>query len=255
MYGTRLVFEERYCAFIDILGFSSTVSELERSPNPQRLDRLLSCLNFMAEEQSESAYTTDLPIYNLEGSNLIERELGDPRITYISDCVIVSTERTPDGFKQICNKASKIFTEMLVDGYLCRGAISGGPLIHDNRIIMGSAYMNAYKLEGRAIDPKVVIDKNLSEIEDSYPSVFPNCPPTIERGKDGSLYLRMFPFQYFPPYCYNWTTYLLRIRQHVSNGLTSQDERVQKKYDFARSEFNFALSEYGSFLEGELRPL
>ena len=49
MFGTRLVSEERYCAFIDILGFSSTVHELEQLPGPQRLDRLLSCLNFMAE--------------------------------------------------------------------------------------------------------------------------------------------------------------------------------------------------------------
>ena len=249
------MFEERYCAFIDILGFSSTVRELEVSPNPQRLDRLLSCLSFIADEQFESAYTTDLPIYNLEDGNLIERELGDPRTTYISDCVVISTERTPDGFKQICNKASKIWTEMLVDGYLCRGAISGGPLIHDNRIIMGSAYMNAYKLEGEAIDPKVVIDKSLSEINDLYPSVFPNCPPTIERGQDGILYLRMFPFRYFPPHCYDWTTYLLRIREYLSNGLKSQDERVQKKYEFARSEFNFALSEYRPFLENQLQPL
>jgi hypothetical protein len=249
------MFEDRYCAFVDILGFSDRVEQLEQSCDVEALDRLISCLRFMDDEVSEPAYGADLPVYNLTPTGLKVAELGDPRLTYVSDCLIVSAERNPSGFTALCRKTTKIWLDLLWDGYLCRGAISGGPLVHSDKIIFGTAYSKAYRLEAKAIVPRVIIDKDLSEIYSTYPSEFPRTPPTMERGEDGYLYLRYFPYHFYPPYVPNWTEYLLSARRTIEKGLAHPLESVRKKYEHAKEELNFAIDNYRRFLEPMLAKL
>lgn len=245
-------FEQRYCAFIDILGFANKIRELELSWNEQAYDRLRSCLNFMHEEQFDSAYSVDMPIYVVEDGRSVVKELGDIRLTYISDCIIISAARTPDGFTAICRKATKIWVDLLWDGYICRGAISGGPLLHEPTCIMGSAYMNAFELEKSARTPRVVIDKDLSEIYDNYPGVFPARPPTIERASDGFLYLRYFPYHFCPPYVPSWNDYLLFAKSHIQSGLRHQSNSIREKYTFLMDEYNFTIETYRKLISSEV---
>ncbi|WP_445216179.1 hypothetical protein ACKWRH_28215 [Bradyrhizobium sp. Pa8] len=209
----------------------------------------------MSNEQHEAAYGSDLPIYVLEADHVIEKELGDPRLTYISDCIVISTARTAEGSTALCRKVTKIWIDLLWDGYLCRGAISGGPLIHERGFLLGSAYMDAFKLESEASVPRVIIDKGLREIYDNYPSRFPLYPPTIEKSSDEYLYLRYFPFQFFPPYAFDWSTYLLAARRHLHRGLTESPERIRSKFSFAKDEFNFAVNTYRGMLDPLVQPI
>ncbi|WP_104566055.1 hypothetical protein [Ralstonia mannitolilytica] len=248
-------FQQRYCAFIDILGFTERVKSLENQWDSDVYERLRSCLTFMHDEQHESSYSADLPIYVEVDGEIFQRELGDPRLTYVSDCLVISTERSPNGFKALCQKVTKIWIDLLWDGYLCRGGISAGPLIHESSCIMGSAYMNAYQLEAKASSPRVIIDPSLEELYSDFPSSFPLHPPTIERAQDGYLYLRYLPFQFFPPYAFNWSSYLLRARQVVVSGLLHTTPSVQAKFAFLKEEFNFAVQQFGRFLDPAVRPI
>jgi len=247
-------FQSRYCAFIDILGFTSKVKQLEQSWDQSAFDRIRSCLSFMHDEQFESAYSADLPVYVEVEGQLIEKELGDPRLTYISACLVISTERSPDGFKALCRKVTKIWIDLLWDGYLCRGGISAGPLIHETTCLMGSAYMDAYELEAKASVPRIVIDRTLSEIYDSFPKTFPR-PPTMEMADDGYLYLRYFPYWFFPPYAGSWSSYMLRVREHIIVGLSNSDTKICNKYAFAKDEFNFAVTHFRERLEAVVQVI
>jgi len=248
-------FQSRYCAFIDILGFTSKVKQLEQSWDQSAFDRMRSCLSFMHDEQFESAYSGNLPVYVQVEGRLIEKELGDPRLTYISDCLVISTERSPEGFKALCRKVTKIWIDLLWDGYLCRGGISAGPLIHETTCVLGSAYMDAYELEAKASVPRVVVARSLSEIYDNFPNTFPIRPPTMQMADDGYLYLRYFPYSVFPPYAGNWSSYMLRAKEHIIAGLNKPDTRIRNKYAFAKDEFNFAVTHYRESLEAVVQVI
>jgi hypothetical protein len=92
-------YQNRFAAFVDILGFKQMIVQIEGKAvgHEQLFMRLMSVLNFLNEESIESNGNHDLPIYELVDDGMIERELGNPRITYVSDCAIVSTEGTFDG--------------------------------------------------------------------------------------------------------------------------------------------------------------
>jgi hypothetical protein len=58
------ILEDRFVAFIDILGFKGIVNNIENGS--ECFDKILSTLNFLDEETQESRYGSDLPIYELQ---------------------------------------------------------------------------------------------------------------------------------------------------------------------------------------------
>jgi hypothetical protein len=242
----------RYCAFLDILGFRGFLEKVEDRPDSQELERLISALNFMSQENGEPAYGADLPVYELTPDGMIERELGNPRLTYVSDCVIISTDHTQHGLKALCRKVSKIWLDLAWDGFFCRGAISEGLLFHHRDIVFGSAYLRALDLERAANYPRVIFDKSIISSIGEFPTEFPLCPPTSEFATDGFVYLRYFPFNFFPPYAFNWTNYLGRVREHICAALATTTGRIREKYLFLQKEFNFCIQQYRGMLEPQL---
>lgn len=247
--------ERRYSAFLDILGFKRILDIVENNPNSQETERIISALNFMSEELVEPAYGADLPIYEETPDGLIELELGDPKLTYVSDCIIVSTEHTANGLKALCRKVSKIWLDLAWDGFFCRGAISEGLLFHHRDILFGSAYLRALNLEKTAKVPRVVFDETIIKSVGGFPAQFPLRPPTCELAADGQAYLRYFPYMLFPPYAGSWTNYLFQIRSHIFKSLSSTTDAVREKYSFLREEFNFCVQQYSEELEPGLLPI
>lgn len=236
---------KRYCAFLDILGFEARLIELESLPaSDDRIERLISCLNFMDQEVFEPAYSADLPVYSEENGLLIERELGDLQLTYVSDCMIISAEHTANGFKALCRKLSKIWCDLAWDGFFCRGGIAQGPLVHQGAIVFGSAYLRALKLEKLADMPRVIVDDDVVADLGGFPSNFPMLPPTIDKAADGRIYLRYFPYLLSPPYAGMWDNYLLGVRRHIVAQLSTTDPCIRPKYIFLRDEWNFAVTKY-----------
>ncbi len=209
----------------------------------------------MSLEVDEPAYSADLPTYEQTPDGIVERELGDPKLTYVSDCIIISTAHTTDGLKALCRKVSKIWLDLAWDGFFCRGAISEGLLFHQKGIVFGSAYLRALELEKAASNPRVVVDNGIIDAIGGFPGEFPLCPPTCERADDGLVYLRYFPYYFFPPYANDWTNYLFRVRQHIIDSLGSTSGGVRRKYLFLREEFNFCVVHYRDVLEPSLLPI
>lgn len=72
------IMEERFVAFVDILGFKDIVRNIEKdnTPNNLALRTVKSVLNFIDEETYEPNYCSDLPIYEETEEGFVEKELG-----------------------------------------------------------------------------------------------------------------------------------------------------------------------------------
>ncbi|MEG0926385.1 hypothetical protein [Chryseobacterium sp.] len=255
---TTFDFEERFVAFIDILGFKELIFNLEKG-NKEELKKIKSILNFMNEETIESRYDVDLPIYEINDNGLIEKELGNPRMLYVSDCMVISADPTLDGFKILSNKIHKIISDLAVDGYFCRGAITKGSLFHHGNILFGSAYMRAYQLEPEAIYPRIIIDPNILHFFDLTDDKVPLAPIFYGKDNDGFYYLKYFTIRFFPPYLSDWTQYLLIVKNHIvsnlhknyksylDSGKADIQKKIYLKYQWLAKEFNRNIDFYDTY--------
>lgn len=277
----------RFAAFIDILGFKQMIAQIEnKAPGHDQLfARLTSVLNFLNDESIESNGQHDLLVYESQGDAIIERELGNPRITYVSDCAIISTDGTFDGFKSMCNKLTKLATDLACDGMFVRGAITYGPLFHDKKFVFGNAYQRAYEIESTKADyPRIVIDESALSFLAAHQNKFPLNDFGTRVDSDGLRYLHCFPWQYHPIYTYDWLNFLLRVKGHIIYSLNCHDsrcsefpaelrnldrfycwketygwqidfsgsnEKILKKYLWLKDEFNRTLDQHTKFLKND----
>ena len=237
------IMEERFVVFLDILGFTEIIKSIEsdNSKDNPNLKQIKSVLNFMNEETTDPNYCSDLPIYVHTDDGMVERELGDPKLTYVSDCIIISAEPTIDGFKGLSRKIHKITADLAYDGIFCRGAITKGKLFHHEKMIFGTSYIKAYKLEEeQAKFPRVIIDPDIIHFFDLKEGEMPLAPVFYGKDKDGFYYQRYWTWYLFPPYAGNFENYLIIVRQKIIDNIEKfkDNERVHLKYLWLKEEFN-----------------
>jgi hypothetical protein len=276
-------YENRFVAFLDILGFKELVYKIEsEGEESSDFKRVRSVLNFLHEESIESNGQHDLPIYEQKEGYILEKELGDPRMSYISDCIIISTESSFDGFKSLCNKLTKFSTDIACDGIFLRGAVTHGKIYHHGPMLFGSAYQKAYELESeKAKHPRIIIDDIVFDVLKSNLGEFPLNEHAITKVANDFSYLANFPMNYHPQYTPSWLDFLLRIKSRILYYLNTFDSRVSgfgqelrnldrfccwkevyawdlcfdggnnsvlNKYEWLKDEFNSTLKRYSEFL-------
>lgn len=275
-------YEQRFVAFIDILGFKDLIQSIEsKSDGDQDYKRVTAILNFMHDESMESNGHHDLVVYEKTSNGLLEKELGDPRINYISDCVIISTEGSFDGFKAICNKVTKLSVQGASVGIFVRGGITYGNVYHHGPMLFGTAYQRALMLEGEAKNPRVLIDDSIFEMLADKIGIFPLNESAIKKDLDGKSYLANYPWMYISGYVTDWLSFLLRVKSSIIYFLNKFDLRVAglgddlkrlgnyycwrdmytwqldfdggnqsilEKYIWLKDEFNSTISSYSEFL-------
>ena len=237
------IMKERFVAFLDILGFTEIVKGIESNHSSDNLDlkRIKSILNFMDEETTDPNYCSGLPVYVETEDGLIEKELGDPKLTYVSDCIIISAEPTLDGFKGLSRKIYKITAELAYDGVFCRGAITKGKLFHHDKVVFGSSYIKAYKLEeDKANFPRVIVDPDIIDFFELKEGQVPLEPAFYGKDKDGVYYQRYWTWYLFPPYAGGFDNYLMIVRDWIIKHIETFEgnSRVQPKYLWLKDEFN-----------------
>jgi hypothetical protein len=140
---------ERYIVFMDVLGFSKTVMETDKA------DKIIKALREIKDNQKEMAK---------------EVEDDELQITWFSDSIVISYPAyTLINLEMLIRDVQLIQQQLLAEGILMRGGITVGEFIHDNEIVYGKAFVEAYKLESKsAISPRVVISQQvLKMVEDA----------------------------------------------------------------------------------------
>jgi hypothetical protein len=147
-------YEDRYVAFIDILGFSDLIRR-SLAPNPGVLiEEIVRALEVPEEVR-------------LDG--IILGRIGDisaalHMLTGFSDCIAISTIASEQGLMNLLVHVRAIVFRMLRLGFLSRGWIARGPLYHRDGKIFGPAMLEAYRLESTvAVFPRVILAPEIVE--------------------------------------------------------------------------------------------
>jgi len=129
-------------AFVDILGFSAMVkSDCEVNTERMKYFELLKYLNKQVKEIQEC------------------------EVTQFSDSVIFSLPLSEDNYLKLLEVVMNYQYKLLLEGIICRGAISFGKHYKENDFMFSQGLIEAYQLESKAaISPRIIVSNNLMEL-------------------------------------------------------------------------------------------
>jgi hypothetical protein len=168
------IYPERFCAFIDILGFRGLVARLGKDAGAvESLRKVL-----------REVHKPKIP-------GLADPASVDYRTQSISDAVAISTVPTPEGLMMLIGSLNQLTFNLLLEGYFVRGAIVRGCLYHDDEMIFGEALVRAYDLETTVVKyPRIMVH---TPVLNSLPAGVPadSCKSNFRPSEDGPMYLHV----------------------------------------------------------------
>jgi len=169
-----MAYEERYCAFVDILGFSEFISGL--ASKPEQFETIRGVLKKIRTPH-------DPDVFGIGGS--------DFKAQSISDAVAFSTQPTIEGLGVLVAKLRELSISLLAQGFFTRGAICKGLLHHDDQMVFGEALIKAYTLETTVVKyPRIMITKDV--VDDAMRSEkSKEFSEFIVRAEDGPSYVHV----------------------------------------------------------------
>lgn len=136
--------EEKFVAFVDILGFKNMV-EASEAGNGVPFSEILDILSKLGTQEDEDRFEASGPRICPQSRHMTKSL--NFKITQVSDCVIVSSEISPAGIINLVSHCWGAVIELLVKGIMCRGYITKGLIYHKNNQVIGSGYQRAYAKE------------------------------------------------------------------------------------------------------------
>lgn len=146
---TPATYENRLILFIDFLGFSEMV---ERTvAQPASLDRIVKALRVLREI---GAGQEDFQLFKTQ------------QMTHFSDSVVVSFRvNEKSAVFWLLNEIALAVISLTGAGFLVRGAVTVGPLLHTPEVLIGPAMLEAYRLESKvAKSPRVLVTREVIAI-------------------------------------------------------------------------------------------
>lgn len=233
-------FENRICVFLDILGFKDHLDQAATDPKyVRRISGAFACVNDHLRERIPG--------------------LKSRRLSQYSDCVTISYRiDEPSSAYYLLSELQQLQIALAGRGFLVRGGVTVGPLVHDAGQLFGPAQVRAYVLESKqAVYPRILVDERIIEMARKFPAPHHNAD-------DEEGYLRGILCEDFDKRLYlGYTTvkstvdvagadpddyagYMARILKIVEEGLKSTDPCILAKM----------LWLYGKYLEAreDIKP-
>jgi hypothetical protein len=225
-----------------------TLTSLEHVDYGQRV--LLFCdilgwAKFIEEKQNESYYRDNISLLldevwrNTERIQEIKREGKgldfDLTVGHFSDTIVYSCVNSREATSLIVGSAAHMSNRFLVMGFVCRGAIVVGPLIHHGAVIFGPALVRAYEMEAKiAINPRILVAPEVtSQI---------NNPSLLRHDPDGHWVVDTFAITWRQTNGnIHWNrANLMPISQHITRELRTHETggKVHSKWLYATRRFN-----------------
>lgn len=144
-------YEERFLAFIDVLGFADLVSRSSKSAEiVEQLSRTMSMLSDLA-------------------SSARSEELGI-ETTSFSDTIVISSPLSSDALIRLLEIVEEISFELFSSNMLLRGAVVRGMVLHTPKFVFGPALVSAYRLEtSTSFHPRIMIDPGVHAAIEAFP--------------------------------------------------------------------------------------
>ncbi len=142
-----MAYQDRYCAFVDILGFRNLIKSLD-DPNSKITPKDVSGIF----DTMQKAILVGLPVV----------EEDDIKLAAISDAICLSSAVTANGLETILKCLVDLTLFLLVHGYFVRGGLVKGKLEHDRNAVFGSALVRAVDIENRTAHfPRIMIMRDV----------------------------------------------------------------------------------------------
>lgn len=241
-------YEERYCLFLDILGFQSHVDD-STAPNVgnnigMNFHKLRSVLNRISDG-----------VNYREGMEVSGKSMPTSRcVTQFSDSVVISylkDEQQGRGVSSLLLDVHRLQLDLISSGVLLRGAIVSGLLYHDKHLVFGPALNEAVALEKLASYPRVILDGQILEEVGMKYSKRPGKTLSLSRSIS-SMAARDFDGLYYVDYfnvhpddfSEDWNDlyeYLESLRRLVKSLANKKDPSLKVKHSWLRTKFNDML--------------
>lgn len=175
-------YQDRYCAFVDILGFRQLIEQLRENVDSfEALHHLLK------------------RVHGAKSGAAVDADDTDFRAQSISDAVAISTAVSGIGLNQLFRSLQFLSLDLLSEGYFVRGAVVRAPLYHDDQTVFGQALVRAFHFESEvARYPRIVVTREVREDMLSYigrtigngasKDVYPPME-ILRQSSDGPMYL------------------------------------------------------------------
>ncbi len=154
-------YERRIVAYADIIGWS----EACRSDVPDELLRVANA----AQGIHDAAHQYSVPMkerISLTPNALIHPKFTDTQWGAFSDNFAISM---PESFgHRLLSLTADICRRLLRLGFLTRGAITVGDLHHVDNVVYGPAIVEAVRLEGEAVYPRIVVSPSALQSLESW---------------------------------------------------------------------------------------
>jgi hypothetical protein len=170
-------YQERYCAYVDILGFTELVGDIHAG-------------------KVKFAAVRDLlqQIHAPRESEAIGRGEIDFQAQSISDAIALSTRLTIPGLGVLFDTLEQLSLGAIHEGYFTRGALCRGRLYHNPNMVFGEALIKAYRLESEvARYPRIMLTKDV--VNDAMSSNLKHYfIEQIKQADDGPYFLNIFRY-------------------------------------------------------------
>jgi hypothetical protein len=237
-------YEKRVVLFIDFLGFKEHV--VRTTKDPEFLAVLAAAMDVIGQ-------------IGADNQDLCRSQ----RVTQFSDSIVVSfriEERSAVFW--LLHDIATVVLDLARRGFLVRGAVTVGDLLHTKKHLVGPAMVEAYEHESKfAKFPRVLIDEKVLDVarkarsedhsqkeEEEYARSF------ITRDNDALNFLEYVSFKSVvavvgvPDERYG--PYLARIGELIRQGLSSEDPRVLEKYLWLHRQYVAAIEEFAQMPPG-----
>lgn len=242
-------YEERYCLFLDILGFKEVVEQSALpGANAARVGSPAGGIYFSLKEIANSLK------YNaaVVGANGVIKT-SSRVVTQFSDSVVISYKATEaDGLSEMLYDVLHLQLKLIQRGLLIRGAITKGTLHHDQDFVFGPALNEAAELEKVAMYPRVIVDRDLLKAAGISVASVANSGKSSDRSVgslvaidlDGMYYVDYFAI-HPEDFSENWgdlCEYLINLREIVKGLSQKRQPGLKLKHSWLRQKFNEVAS-------------
>ena len=165
-------YREKYVVFLDLLGFRARVDAANKNSEARR--EILETLGIL-----KSTLYNDGP--------------SGARFTHFSDCIIFTTDRTPQGLMEILHAIEVLTRNILNCDFFVRGGLAAGGVHHDQDFVYGSAVNRAYEIASRKHNlPVTMVSNEILHDAKGYGSQFEEFLTRDAKGRHFVHYLRVY---------------------------------------------------------------
>lgn len=234
-------YSKKIICFIDILGFSKHIENTlakDNSDNEDEIDSIANALKSMKCYGAQSQWSFQ----------------KSRQITQFSDSIIISFDyKEPNSIIFTLSDIQRLLVDLVYRGFLCRGGIVVGKIVHKKGLVFGPGMIDAYTLESRAANyPRIIVDQTIivREIFTSDDPLFDierqNPTGLVGQDSDGMYYIN-----YFSPdlidlneFEYSFYDYMSKLKEIIETGIGSKKQDIFVKYSWLKQKYNKFLKTY-----------